>query len=107
MCVYVFVCACVSMPVCVFVSIFVCMCLFVSIFVCMCVFVSICVCVCVSLYVRLSLGMCVCVSMCVDEVMNESFSRVCVINPDRVLIQRDDHRQDGMLLKKHFDALCE
>ena len=105
MCVYVFVCACVSMPVCVFVSIFVCMCLFVSIFVCMCVFVSICVCVCLCMCV--CLWACVCVSMCVDEVMNESFSRVCVINPDRVLIQRDDHRQDGMLLKKHFDALCE
>ena len=91
------------MCVCVYICVYVFVCIYICVYVCVCVYL----CVCVSLYVRLSLGMCVCVSMCVDEVMNESFSRVCVINPDRVLIQRDDHRQDGMLLKKHFDALCE
>ena len=90
-------CLCLYLCVCVCLYLYLCVC------VCLCLFV----CVCVSVCAFVSGHVCVCVSMCVDEVMSESFSRVCVINPDRVLIQRDDHRQDGMLLKKHFDALCE
>ena len=58
---------CVSVCLCVRVSVYVCVC------VCLCVYVSVCVCVCLSVYVSVSVCVCLClrVYMCVSV-------RVCV-----------------------------
>ena len=93
MCLYVCLCVCVCMYVCmyVFVCMFVCICLYVCFYVCVCMYMFVCTCLYVCLYVCFCMYVfiCMCLYVCVfplpspvkDFLYQSHFTTICQVFP--------------------------